>query len=1103
MDRYKKELKKLNDQQRDATQAIEGPVLVLAGPGTGKTQLLSTRAAYILQNTQVEPQNILCLTFTETAAFTMKQRMVNIIGERAYKIPTSTYHSFGKDLLMSYPHYFPNLVSGRPLDELSQYSIVEQIIEDLPYSDPLKKSLYYVKDVVSTISDLKSALISPEKLRKIASNNQRFESEANKHIKKTLSGIARISKKSIENFAKLQTSITSDKKLSNPDAKSLATLFLSELDQAIIEAGASNTKPITKWKNDWLERGEDGEFVINGKTANDKILSLAKVYQAYGQALEAENQFDYDDMILMAIDGMENNPDFRYSLQEKYQYLMLDEFQDTNASQMKLVELLTDNPIYEGKPNIMAVGDDNQAIYAFQGADYSNIVRFRTIFKDTKTIALTDNYRSHQSILKSAATLSDQVQTSLPGSNNRKLFAKAKITSSEVERLEFKTDVAQFAWVTKKITKLIKKGLNPKKIAVIAPKHSLIEPLVAYLRRAEIPVFYEKRENLLNDPQIIQIISAAKLVLAIAERDRTLANQLWPEVLSYDYWQINVDDIWNLSNQAYSSKNNWSETLSANKKTKPIFSFFVSLAAIAKTESLETMLDYLTGVDGLTAGSSSNTKLQSPFYEYHFGHIDHKSSNSDFWNLLSNLTVLRQKLRDRQANSNQVLKLPDFIDFVQMHEKAEIKILNTNPYAEQEDSVQLLTAFAAKGLEFDTVFMIAAIDEAWGPKTSTKSNNVPLPKNLKHIRYSGADDDERLRLLYVAVTRAERNLYITSYRSNYANKPTSRIRYFNEREDGDRLVSDILPSSKNSIISEDFAPPKIEELRSYWGSRHLDSLKNAKLAAILKPKLDQYQLAPTHLNSFTDVIYSGPEKFFLNTILRFPQAPSPEGQYGNAFHETIYYAHTQLKKTGKLPTSKELVSEFSKNLKSMPMAEHTKLQLLTRGRSAIEEYFKKARDEFSETNEHELNFKKQGVIVGSAHLTGKIDKLIIDKKKRSITIVDFKTGSSHDKWSPSNPKLHKYRQQLYMYKMLVEGSYQFDGYSVEGAYLEFVEAKTNNSRKLHLVFDQDEQQKLKDLINAVWANIKRLDFPSIENYPKNIKGVKMLEQDLIEKNRPS
>jgi DNA helicase-2/ATP-dependent DNA helicase PcrA len=1109
MDEYDKQLKALNPEQLLAVKQTEGPVLVIAGPGTGKTQLLSTRAAYILQNTDAKPHNILCLTYTESGEFAMRQRLVNIIGQKAYNITISTYHGFGRELISRFPEHFSDSNDLVAVDDLGINAIISQIIAELPYDDPLKKSDFYIKDVISAIGDFKKALLKPDDIQKIVKSNVDFIDKTSDITRDVLSSVKRIDKKSISAFRSLHEktkSIDETKKL--PSSSSLAKLWKIELREAIENAEELNiTSPLTEWKNNWLERDEDGLFVVAGNNSADKLSSLAGIYRKYLDELERQGLFDYDDMILRAINGLKTNKALRFTLQEQYLYVMLDEFQDTNGAQLELIKLLTDSPIYEGTPNVLAVGDDDQAIYSFQGADYSHMSTFKQLYKNTRVICLTKNYRSHADVLETAHNISSQIETRLHNDMadvNKVLTAESKNLPKDalVQRHEFKSDIAQFAWVTKQIQSLIKSGVNPKEIAILAPKHKFLEPILPYLAKAKIPVRYEKREDILSDPKIVQIIKMSQLVMAIRDNNMDIASSLWPEVLSYDFWQIDTEDIWRLSWQASDSRQAWTPLIIESPKFKTIGLFFVQLANICAIETLESVLDYLTGNATLSLNNTDVKIYVSPYFEYNFGAQAKTDNRQDFWDLLSNLTVLRQHLRDHRGVNKRQLYLTDLIDFVNKHISAEIKILNTSPYHEQSDSVQIMSAYKSKGLEFEAVFMLACIDEVWGSKARSQSSKIPLPKNLSHIRYSGATDDEKLRLLFVAMTRAKHQLYLTSYVSNYSNRPTTRVKYFNEIETSDEVVSKILPTTKQNIRRTNAEEPTIEDLSSYWADTHQKLAHNLHFKDLLTPRLERFQLSPTNLNAFTDLEYGGPNYFFTNTLLMFPSAPTSAGEFGNVIHEVIEWIHIQQVNSKKLPSMDKILDRFKSTLSQKNISNTDHQLLIKRGEKCLRAYLSQKLAEFTPTDLHEFNFKNEGVLVGPAHLTGKIDKMIIDKENRTISIVDFKTGKSYNNWKSNEIKLHKYKQQLYLYKLLVEGSYTFAEYKVNDAYLQFVEP--NDKGKivdLHVDFDSTELKHTRDLAIAVWKHIHALSLPDVDKYDKSLKGVLEFETDLI-KNSP-
>ena len=195
MGAYEKALAGLNEAQKLAVTTTEGPVLVIAGPGTGKTQLLTTRIAYILANTDALPQNILCLTFTDSAAVTMRERLSGMIGQAAYDVTISTYHAFGSDLIRRFPEYFADNPDLQPIDDLGIDGIFREIIEALPFSNPLKYADAYVRDIKSLVSDAKRALLTPEDVRTVARQNLEYIAVASPIVADVLGDLVRVSKK--------------------------------------------------------------------------------------------------------------------------------------------------------------------------------------------------------------------------------------------------------------------------------------------------------------------------------------------------------------------------------------------------------------------------------------------------------------------------------------------------------------------------------------------------------------------------------------------------------------------------------------------------------------------------------------------------------------------------------------------------------------------------------------------------------------------------------------------------------------------------------------------------------------------------------------------
>ncbi|HET9174352.1 MAG TPA: ATP-dependent DNA helicase [Candidatus Saccharimonadales bacterium] len=1108
MDKFAAAYSSLNAQQKRAVDTLEGPVLVIAGPGTGKTQILTTRIANILDKTDTLPQNILCLTFTESATDTMRQRLVGMIGQDAYNVTISTYHAFGSELIRRYPEYFSNSYDQQPVDDLTLDAIFRSIQLQLPYSNPLKHEVF-LRDVKSLVSDFKRALLTPNDVRKIAKSNESFIQQATEICHDILAGLVRIDKKAVPLFNDLlQASAQLLPETNNFSFTPLAVLWNQQLLSAIEQAEMTGkTNSLTLWKNNWLEKDRANRFIVAGINSVRKMQAAADIYEQYRTMLAQRNLYDYDDMILQAIRGLEAHEDLRYSLQERYLYLLLDEFQDTNEAQQKLVQLLTDNPINEGRPNVLAVGDDDQAIYAFQGADYSHMLTFYQHYKDVEVIPLTQNYRSLPAILKTAEGVSGQIDARLhkhfPAIDKTLIASNTKIPSpAVVERREFISDLSQNTWIAQQIHGLIRQGVSASEIAILAPKHEYLELLVPFLHHKNISVHYDKRENVLDDQVVSELVLMSRLVLALQKGEQKIADTLWAQILSLTFWQLPTSLIWNIAWQARDTASSWTETLCAINETKYIALFFINLSMRAEVEPLESMLDFLIGISAVQLHEHDIVEYRTPFFEHYFGPLTLDRDNTqDYWNLLSNLTVLRQHIRDYRLAELTPLRLPDFIDFVEASRNAGIKILNTNPYQESSEAVQLMTAYKAKGQEYRAVFLVAAVDEVWGAKARNLGNRIALPQNMQYIRYAGTTEDERLRLLYVALTRAETHIYITSYTATYTGRKTTRLKYLQEytNEDG-VVISPLLPVENQIVIKKDAEVPELDHLSVYWQHRHYRAIEQPELKNLLQPRLTNFTLSATELNCFTDTSNDGPSSVLTQSLLCFPKASTINSHYGSAVHETLDWIFRQYKVKGQLPKQSQVVLEFENRLRKKRLGEPHESLLLQRGRNVISTYLDQRAHTFHANDFSEFNFRNEGIFIGNAHLTGKVDRLIVNPQEKTISIVDFKTGRAHQKWT-TEIKLHAYRQQLYMYKILVENSHTFHEYTVQDAYLEFVEPdETGIIRELHLEFSKEFEYDFKRIIESVWQHIMNLQFPDVSAYTPDVKGIMQFQADLIKGN---
>lgn len=1097
---YKQAFAALNPQQRQAVQTIEGPLLVLAGPGTGKTQLISTRVGYILQKTDTPADAILLLTFTEAGVDAMRQRLARLIGRSSYGVQVSTYHAFGGEIFRRYPDYFEGLELTL-LEELHADSLLRGIIAKLPYRDPMKFADSYIGDIKNFISEAKRALLDPADIESIAKDNLRFINKFSKSQSKLLNELAAVTKKTVPKFEVLHEALSSYvNEILPAQVLPLARYAQAELAAAIEHFDIyGKTTLITEWKRRWMVRDNQGDYIIDGQRQNERLLSAASIYRKYQAQLRRQRLYDYDDMILRAIDALETNSELRYSLAERYSYIMLDEFQDTNPAQFRLFQLLTDHPVHEGRPNVLAVGDDDQAIYAFQGADHANMASFINHYKDVRIISLEENYRSAEPIIQTSQNISSQIQSRLTTqfeNVTKKLIPAVKVANeTHIQMNEFLSDAAQYDWVALQARQLINEGVEPAEIAILAPKHRYLVELLPYLYQRQLPISYERRENILDEPIVRQLEQMGRLAVALADGDERMSNHLWPEALSYEFWKVPVEKIWQISWQSRSSSEPWTSILLNDESLAPIASFFIKLSSMLPITTLEQQLDILIGRQD--TASEFNLPMVSPLYGYYFSKDKSTDNPEGFIKLIGDLNTLRARLLEWQQSTDISSGLRALVEFIEGHRAAGINILNNSPYHDTGDAVNLMTAYGAKGREFQAVFIIAAIDEVWGSASRNQGYRLSLPANLSYIRYQGASEDERLRLLFVAATRAKSRLYFTSWRQDLAGKTATRLKYLNINDETDRSVAKTLPLDFQKIQLDDTPRISLITADNYWTRRHLPPFKPS-LRDALEPRLKNYRLSATDLNNFTNIINRGPDKFFMSCLLRFAAAPGVADSFGTAIHNTLRFAGHILKTDDLLPKLTQLQDIFSAQLGRIDLPADEVENLRVRGKDSLRAWLAQQGNSLNTTDFFEYDFQNETSRLGDIPLSGKVDRICIDEKRRTITVIDYKTGRAYTRWQSGVVKLHLYQQQLMFYKLLIENSARFRRYKVQKGIIEFVEPDTDGQiRRLELTYEDERLNEFASLISAVWRAIQSLQLPETSGYPPTLAGIRQFERDLI------
>jgi DNA helicase-2/ATP-dependent DNA helicase PcrA len=1075
---FEKAYKSLNDAQRAAVDHIDGPLLVIAGPGTGKTQLLSVRVANVLKQTDANPENILCLTFTETGASNMRHRLADFIGPEAYKVQIQTYHAFGSYVLQEHR---PDLNSA--IDDLERFTLIRQIQASMGPTDILRPD-YFTPHIISAISNLKSAALTPEDLRKIVNRNE----IDNALIYSAISADLQATKglrypKSTQVYGRILESLKTF--IDRPDSKeyvlgkveSVARIYYRELAEALL-AEEQNEKPSSKlpgkWRDKFFKKNKNNEYVFGDDIANKKLLSLANIMEQYQKHLDAQGLFDYDDMILTAIDLLEKDDEIRYNAQERFQYILLDEFQDTNDAQSKLVSLLTDNPSNEGRPNIMAVGDDDQAIYGFQGANTSNFFDFDNKYHP-EHIFLTKNYRSSAPILDFAHNvieLSEDRFCKAPSVNiDKRITAENPPEKTSIELRSFQAYQSEYSYVASEIHRLLGEGVPGNKISIIAPKHKYLISILPYLHAMHIPVSYTRRENILEDPRVNEILNCAKLVLGLSGGDTRKADPFCFRALSLPYWKLKNADIITLLHDARANHKSIFETIYAGKN-----------------EQLTAFADFYMKLAGKVADFSAEAIIAElcPLV------VEDKQDLS----LYSILNTLRETISAKASHGNHKFNLTDFVNYINAYNDAELAILDSSPYSESESAVVLQTVHNSKGLEYEHVFLIAADNKNWSDAGGNR-DLIKLPRNLAFVRHTGDTADEKIRVFFVAITRAKARLCLTYSLSDFAGHEADRLKFLDLREDTHPTTG------KKCYFSKIVPEPFNEELVGDMGALDPDSIApemwldqyipvDETKRNLLKPYVEHFRMTPTGLNTFIDLRYAGPEAFLERYVIGAPSEGNFSADYGNLVHDTM----DELNK--EQLSNEDAMKRFEKKVDDADATPEEKEDLRKRGKAELATFLA-ARGDYlrSVKAESERNFSSEGIVLGEVPLTGKIDRIEIDEENKTITVADYKTSTPKSKWGTAD-NTFIYKIQLYFYKFLIENCRAFQNYKVTKGRIDYISADSDGDIvPLELKFNDKEAEQIKQLIAVVFKHIKSLDFPDTTEAAKSSTPTKAFFEQLL------
>ncbi len=447
--KFKTIFDQLNPRQRKAVETIEGPVLALAGPGTGKTHVLTTRIAHILNSTDTEAQHILCLTFTDAGVLSMRQKLVDLMGSIAHKVPIYTFHSFCNKVIQENIEHFGNH-SLKAISSLERLELIRSIIDSLDQNNPLRKhqSLPYFYE---------------------------------QHLGNLFQTIKK------ENWSE--------------------SLLINKIDAFLADLPLRE-EMLYKRNSGIFKKGDVKLGALEKISLKVELLiSAIPLYEQY-QNLMAKNEFfDFEDMILWVVNAFEDKPLLLRQYQEQFLYLMVDEFQDTNASQSTIIKQLM--AYWGDNPNLFIVGDDDQSIYEFQGARLKNLTDLMERYhKNLEIIQLNQNYRSSQLILDLAKKSIDhnKIRVSEQTTSNTKV-KYLKASNAAVANLENTVCIAEHSNQWQEEVALIQAieqhqadGVPLKNVAILYAKHKQAQGIISLLDNKGIPYQIKKKRNILELP---------------------------------------------------------------------------------------------------------------------------------------------------------------------------------------------------------------------------------------------------------------------------------------------------------------------------------------------------------------------------------------------------------------------------------------------------------------------------------------------------------------------------------------------------------------------------------------------------------------------------
>lgn len=996
----------LNLQQKIAVDSLEGPVMVIAGPGTGKTQILAARIGKILLGTDALPENILCLTYTDAGVVAMRKRLQQFIGADAYKVSIYTFHAFCNDVIQDNLSLFEK-TSLDPISELERIDYLRELINKFPKGHPLKRyrgDVYFEANNLSRLfSDMKREGWRPDFL------NKKID-EYLEHIKDSDEFIYKTSR-----------------------------------------AGKWNKGDVKPAYYDAIEKIE-------------KLRAAVNEFENYRQLMRQRNRYDFDDMINWVINAFEENKNLLASYQERYQYILVDEFQDTSGTQNKIVQLLIS---YWQKPNVFVVGDDDQCIYRFQGANVQNMLDFAQQYSnELKTIVLTENYRSVQPVL--------DISKSVIGNNEERLVKQLEGLSKELKAanpainhlqhlpqiIEYNSVLEEMTGITNKVNELVKQGIAPGKIAVLYKENKYGEELSKYFALKGIPVFSKRSIDLLYQPFIKKIITILRYINQ--ELDVPYGgDELIFEILHYDFYNIPSIKIAKITVEVNKRKLNGEQTsirkLLSDKANAPAKDLFDEGLQSGLKNASCTFEQLIADAPNLTIQQLLENVIRNA------GVLHYMMNNPQKIELMQFLTGFFNFVKEENRR-NPGLNLEGLINLIDLMEKEKIPLPMIRVTG-NDTGVNLLTAHGSKGLEFEYVFLAGTNANNW-EKKKKPGGGYKMPDTLFSSKPAASDEEELRRVFYVAITRVEKYLYISYSKLNNDGKELEPSKF----------IAEILDDNNIEIEKTMMTAEQIFDFQQLQFTGQMPVIENTE-EDFIDALLEKFVMNVTALNNYL----SCPLKFYYQNLLRIPSGKNEATEFGSAIHFALERLFKKMKDNNNTFLPVEIMLDDFNWYMQRNRENFTKESFkrrLEQGSIIIPDYYNKYIDTWNKVVAIEINIK--GVVINSVPLKGKLDKLEFNGS--DVNVVDYKTGNADNakgklaRPNEKQPDGGDYWRQAVFYKLLID-NYELKNWRAISTEFDFVEPDgKKNFKKEKIVISPEDIETVKYQITESWQKINNKEF---------------------------